>query len=83
MVLDTIGNLYGTTYEGGLTDGYGTVFEVSPSGGAWVETILSGFNLTDGAFPQGGVILDGHGNLYGTTANGGANGEGTVFIIAR
>jgi uncharacterized repeat protein (TIGR03803 family) len=78
VVLDTQGNLYGTTEHGGAYN-QGTVFELTPSG---TETILWSFgNGTDGANPIGGVILDAMGNLYGTTANGGAYGEGTVFEL--
>jgi len=75
-VLDKKGNLYGTTNSGG-TYGYGTAFEVTPSG---TETILHSFDWTDGAAPQAGLILDKKGNLYGTAAYGGY-GYGTVFEL--
>ena len=78
VVLDTQGNLYGTTEYGGAYN-QGTVFELTSSG---TETILWSFgNGTDGANPLGGVILDTQGNLYGTTANGGLYGDGTVFEL--
>ena len=90
LVFDGSGNLYGTTYAGGA-NGYGTVFEMSPqSGGGWIESVVHSFNLssTDGADPAAGLILDGSGNLYGTTAYGGAHSGnpggttgGTVFEI--
>lgn len=90
LVFDTTGNLYGTTYAGGA-NGYGTVFEMSPqTGGGWIESVVHSFNLssTDGADPSASLILDASGNLYGTTAYGGAHSGstsgttgGTVFEI--
>ena len=71
------GNLYGTTYGGGIhcpdVGGCGTVFELSPrEGGGYTETVLHSFgNGTDGQYPQASLILDGAGNLYGTTSEGG------------
>ena len=53
LIFDTAGNLYGTTYLGGI-HGFGTVFEMSPKqGGSWTEMVLQSFNLngTDGAIP--------------------------------
>lgn len=76
LVMDSQGNLFGTTSSGG--SGFGTVFEVSSGG---VETIVHTFAATDGANAYGGLIFDDHGNLYGTTVNGGATGDGTVFKI--
>jgi uncharacterized repeat protein (TIGR03803 family) len=78
------GNFYGTTSSGG-TNGLvaltaGTVFKVTPAG---AETVLHSFGTssTDGAEPEGALIQDADGNLYGTTFLGGANSEGTVFKI--
>jgi uncharacterized repeat protein (TIGR03803 family) len=72
------GNLYGTTEYGGAY-GYGTVFELTPLG---TETILHSFDVngTDGAYPVAGLVVY-QGNLYGTTANGGTYGDGTVFEV--
>src|SRR5208283_5900999 len=67
LIFDQEGNLYGTTYGGG-TYGYGTVFQLTPSGSGWTESILYAFSGSDGAYPNG-VIFDNAGNLYGTTAN--------------
>jgi len=84
LVFDTIGNLYGaTTHEGGC-DGCGTIFELSPtSGGGWQEKtihIFSGGN--DGRSPNGPLILDAAGNLYGTTFYGGTtNSFGVAFEL--
>jgi uncharacterized repeat protein (TIGR03803 family) len=71
--MDTAGNLYGTTYQGGGNgnggDGYGTVFKVDKTG---KETILHSFTGgTDGGFPGYGSLVRAAGNLYGTTILGG------------
>lgn len=71
MIFDQGGNLYGTTVGGGPNGG-GTVFELSPDGnGNWNETILYSFTGgSDGEEPVAGVVMDGEGNLYGTTQQG-------------
>jgi uncharacterized repeat protein (TIGR03803 family) len=73
------GNFYGTTYSGG-TNGLGTVFKITPAG---VETVLHSFagGGTDGSSPSAALILASDGNFYGTTANGGPNGNGTLYKI--
>ena len=84
VVFDKDGNLYGVTNEGGSTcpsPGCGTVFQLAPPAqkdGAWIETIVYGFNGTEGSIPVGGAIIDGNGNLYGTTAYG---GSGTCLLF--
>jgi uncharacterized repeat protein (TIGR03803 family) len=80
VTFDQAGNIYGATYSGG--NGYGIVYEVTPSGGSWTESILHSFGYGDGAYPYSRVILDNAGNLYGTTWGGGANGAGTVFEMS-
>jgi len=81
VIFDSGGNLYGTTFNGGAT-GDGVVFELSPVGGGWTETVLYSFaNGTDGAYPVNGLIRDTAGNLYGTTYQGG-NTAGTVFELS-
>ncbi len=87
LVADSAGNLYGATARGGVgaTD-YGVVFELSPpatAGNPWTETILYSFgnSLHDGQVPDGTLIFDSHGNLYGTTVAGGSGGDGTVFEL--
>src|SRR5215468_7698755 len=58
LTFDTKGNLYGTTSVGG-TYGYGTVFQLTPSGGGWTETVIYSFTGgSDGANPWYGVIFD-------------------------
>jgi uncharacterized repeat protein (TIGR03803 family) len=78
LVFDAAGNLYGTTIDGGNDGGFGSVYELSPSDGGWTETILFSFctNCTAGSSPIGGLVIDGEGNLYGTTFHGGNNGCG-------
>jgi len=83
LVLDKAGDLYGTTGAGGATNN-GTVYKLSPRrNGQWAEKILHSFaGGKDGANPVGGVTLDRHGNIYGTTAIGGSKNAGTVFELA-
>ena len=80
---DKAGNLYGTAGEGGdPVCGCGTVYKLSPRAhGQWKYTALHTFVAATGGLPEGGVILDGKGNLYGTTLGGGANGGGVVFEV--
>jgi uncharacterized repeat protein (TIGR03803 family) len=95
LILDTAGNLYGTTTHGGAAGG-GIAFELIPNGnGGWDEKVLHSFatfnkNLKDGSVPYGGLVLDRAGNLYGTTYYGGSGqcqafettvGCGTVFEL--
>jgi uncharacterized repeat protein (TIGR03803 family) len=76
------GTLYGTTSAGGSAYA-GTVFGLSHHGTAWTESYLYSFPEagTGAEFPSGGLILYSDGNLYGT-AQGGANGVGSVYEIA-
>jgi uncharacterized repeat protein (TIGR03803 family) len=88
LMIDSAGNLYGTTPQGGTNGvaGDGTVYQLAPnSSGGWSETVLYNFSNLDtshGALPNGGLILDSAGNLYGTTSGGGAIGWGTVFKLS-
>jgi uncharacterized repeat protein (TIGR03803 family) len=78
LVQDAAGNLYGTTNEGGIY-GRGTVFKLTKSG---MFSVLHSFSGgPDGASSFAPLILDSAGNLYGTTAAGGVEGQGTVFKI--
>lgn len=85
LIMDSSGNLYGTTQEGGVK-GYGAVVELAPgSSGSYSESALYSFQsgTADGALPYAALIMDSGGNLYGTTVMGGANDQGTVFEIIR
>ncbi len=78
LILDSDGNIYGTTSAGG-THNAGTVFELSSSGH---ETILHNFTGgSDGGVPDAGVIRDSAGNFYGTASAGGTSGNGVVFKL--
>jgi uncharacterized repeat protein (TIGR03803 family) len=73
------GKLYGTASTGG-SSGLGTVFSISPSGGS--ISVLHSFSGSEGATPEGSLVVDSTGSFYGTTSAGGTNGAGTVFEIA-
>ena len=89
LIIDSAGNLYGTT-QGGGANGLGTVFELVNSSGTYTEKILYSFTGTngDGAIPFAvDLVRDAAGNLYGTTLFGGnlcaQNGCGTVFELVN
>jgi hypothetical protein len=98
LAFDAAGNLYGTTNYGGNLScsrsgmGCGVVFELSPTGTGWVESVVHTFiDKEDGAYPLGGVTIDAVGNLYGTTSSGGninacagqVSGCGIVFKLTQ
>lgn len=78
LILDSLGDLYGTDLREGLS--YGVVFELTPTANGWTENILYNFSGGGNAFPGGGLIFDQAGNLYGTTAGDYFTG-GTVFEL--
>jgi uncharacterized repeat protein (TIGR03803 family) len=83
LLVENAGNLYGTTYLGGASGGYGTVFKLDAES---KETILHSFaglpdGGGDGAYSYDGVIRDTAGNLYGVTFDGGAYGAGVVYKL--
>jgi uncharacterized repeat protein (TIGR03803 family) len=85
LIIDANGNLFGTTTTG-LISNNGGVFEVQKTAGGYAgaPTILAAFTgVPDGANPTAGVITDAAGNLFGTTLNGGAGGEGSVFELIK
>jgi uncharacterized repeat protein (TIGR03803 family) len=87
LVIDSAGNLYGSTVQGGEHSS-GTVFELSPSGSGWTHTVLYSFTGgADGGEPYKGVTLDSHGNIYGTAVTGGGGscegGCGVVFKLTK
>jgi hypothetical protein len=90
LVLDSSGNLYGTTYAGGKQglncsgSGCGVVFELVHQGTIWTHKALVGFTGgADGANPNGGLTIDANSNLYGSASGGGANRFGLVFKLTR
>ena len=81
LIMDHSGSLYGTTLNGGV-HGSGVVYQLTPSGGGWTESVLCSFsNGDDGAFPASGLTLDTAGSLYGTTQYGGTLNQGTVYRL--
>jgi len=81
LVFDTVGNLYGGTSTGG-SGGGGTVYELAPSGGGWTFNVIGSFAGT--AYlpgPHDSLTMDASGNLYGTTKQDGAHGQGSVFKL--
>ena len=85
LVLGAAGTLFGTSAGGGQGDG--TLFSLSPPGNVlpsvfsnWLETLLYEFTGgSDGANPQGSIVVDSANNVYGTATVGGANGGGTLY----
>jgi len=88
VILDSSGNLYGVTVQGGsgfCNSGYGVVFKLDPSGSL---AVLHTFGVGDGAYPHSALLFDSQGNLYGATTGGGSgaacasfDGCGTVFEL--
>jgi uncharacterized repeat protein (TIGR03803 family) len=96
LVMDTHGNLFGSAQAGGTSCGgsgaCGMVFEVSPGTNGWTEKVIHSFQgpPKDGQYPNGNILIDASGNLYGTTGLGGigtqaqcyASGCGTVWELS-
>jgi uncharacterized repeat protein (TIGR03803 family) len=81
LTFDSKGNLYGVTTGGG-DNHVGSIFEMTrDSKGRWTVTTLHSFDGTDGSSPNGNLIFDAAGNLYGTTPEGGTYDGGTVFQL--
>lgn len=82
VIRDAMGNLYGTTTQGGM-GGEGAIFKLDTHG---TETVLYSFcfisSCVDGATPDGSLLRDSSGDLYGTTFSGGLHGSGTIFEIS-
>jgi len=87
LIWDQQGNMYGTTQFGGTSqncnEGCGIVYELTPSGNGYTESVLYSFSGTpDGSWPFAGLVLDNKGNLFGTTFIGGPNDLGTIFELS-
>lgn len=86
LLRDAKGNLYGVASQGGDND-LGVVFELVNKAGVYQYKRLYSFcaetNCADGSDPAAGVIRDVDGNLYGTTASGGAANSGVVYRLSR
>ena len=88
VILDSAGNLYGTTVAGGsggicTGDGCGIVYELTQSGDTWNETVLYNFTGGDDGFgPGSALVMDKAGNLYGTAPDGGAYASGVIYQLA-
>jgi uncharacterized repeat protein (TIGR03803 family) len=87
LVVNSAGNVYGTTYFGGTgscSGGCGTVWELTLEAGKWTASVLYSFQggSADGSSPYAGVVFDSSGNIYGTTSSGGTDGLGTVYELA-
>jgi uncharacterized repeat protein (TIGR03803 family) len=82
---DGVSSLVGTTSGGGAQN-HGTVFALTPSGGAWTLTTLYGFcsqaNCADGSTPSGELMVDASGNLFGNAIFGGSAGAGVVYELS-
>ena len=84
LLLDKLGNLYGTSYYAGA-NGLGAVYKLTHINGAWTESVLYSFKGgTDGSGSISNLVMDAAGNLYGTTSEGGSGCScGVIFKLAR
>lgn len=83
IAFDGQGNLYGSVFE--TNEVGGGVFRLSPqTNEIWTETLIHKFTSSngDGYLPRGGVVLDGKGNIYGTTSQGGLQNDGVVYELS-
>jgi uncharacterized repeat protein (TIGR03803 family) len=83
VALDKNGAIYGTTVNGGMY-GLGVVYKLTPSKSIWSESVLHNFvGDADGSYPYGNMLFDSQGNLYGTSSEGGAYGQGAIFRLTN
>jgi uncharacterized repeat protein (TIGR03803 family) len=80
LIFDQSGNLYGAAINGG-SGGGGTIFKLIPSNGSWTYKVIYSFTGGIECGPGGSLVMDGAGNLYGTTLCDGANQAGSVFRL--
>jgi uncharacterized repeat protein (TIGR03803 family) len=84
LLLDNAGNLYGTTFKGGKLKNTrlnnGTIYKISPDG---IYTVLHRFTTAEGQNPNGGLVSDPDGNLFGTAQLGGDQANGTAFKLSQ
>lgn len=81
LLIDSAGNVYGTTYSGG-SGHWGEIFELSPGATGWSKTEIYSFTgLNDGADPDYPIAFDSAGRIYGVTYHGGQYGDGTVYQV--
>jgi len=81
LFINQQGDIYGTTL--GVAGSAGTVYQMTKSENTWAETPIYKFSGYDGRAPEGGVILDDQGNLFGTTPEGGLYNSGTIFKLTN
>ena len=80
LVSDALGNLYGTSSEGGTSCACGVIFELSHSSGTWTESVPYRFPGAPGAgFSYNGMVSDSAGSFYGATTHGGPSNDGTIY----
>ncbi|HLZ43523.1 MAG TPA: choice-of-anchor tandem repeat GloVer-containing protein [Candidatus Sulfotelmatobacter sp.] len=80
LALTPNGTLYGTTLQGGTWDS-GVLYKLATKDGiTYSESVLYSFgNLSDASTPNGPIVLDSKGFLYGVTSLGGVFNQGTVY----
>ena len=78
LVMDSAGNLYGNTWQGGPGGG-GTVYKLTNSGGNWTETTI--YSVPNAGYAVGRLVKDSAGNLYNALQGGGGFGEGQIFEL--
>src|ERR1051326_1159054 len=89
LVFDIAGNLYGSTFSGGMQDqrcpyeiGCGVIFKLTPNPNGWGQIVIHAFTGgSDGAYPSGKLTFDGENSIYGTTIYGGKYRDGVAFRL--
>lgn len=85
LTLDDMGVLYGAARGGGTHGNSGAIFRIAPKGTRWKESVLYNFcsdeSCFDGTSPNGGLVMDDQGQIYGTALSSGEHSGGTLFKI--